>query len=490
MSKTWQISIHGTFDVANYGDLLFPIIAEAELSRRLGHVEMHRFSYHGKTTADWPYAVTSLTELPKIAHRLDATLIGGGFIVRFDKIVADNYLPPEPSIHHPSGYWLVPALMALQHGVPLIWNAPGMHCNEVPAWARPLVKLALEQSPHVKVRDALSQATLQQLTEQAQVDELPDTAFGLGQLIDPDTPSAELAELKSRHGLDKPYLVVHAIHGLDSFLNLWRTHAAAFGDLQLLLLPIGPVLGDHESVLGEGLERARTLPFWPSPLLLAELIAHSEGVVGHSYHLAISAIAFGLPVFCSANLESGKYTALPPYERVLQLHRDRELDPTWLAGQLGRRPVSAATHLAAEQLKAHWDRVATLIVARQGGDAIELNRFWQSLPIQLEALHERAEQEAKAWEARYRAQQQELEQARQLLAESQALLQQWPHSRERVGARQDTSALPLKTEESAPPADQPKVTPDVDEQRPALAAPSGKRHISSLLKKFMGRNST
>ncbi|EQM70305.1 polysaccharide pyruvyl transferase family protein [Pseudomonas tohonis] len=424
MSKTWQISIHGTFDVANYGDLLFPIIAEAELSRRLGKVEMHRFSYHAKTTADWPYAVTSLTELPKIAPRLDATLIGGGFIIRFDKVVADNYLPPAPTIHHPTGYWLVPALMALQNGVPLIWNAPGMHCNEVPEWAVPLVRLALEQSPHVKVRDALSQATLQALTEQGQVDELPDTAFGLAQLLDRDAPSVELNDLKSRYGLDRPYLVVHAIHGLDGFLGLWREHAAEFGDLQLLLLPIGPVLGDHESVLGEGLERAITLPFWPEPLLLAELIAHSEGVVGHSYHLAISAIVFGLPVFCSANLERGKYTALPAYERVFQLRQDMQPEPAWLAEQLGRRPVSPATRQAAERLQAHWDRVAELIIARQGGEPVELNRFWQSLPIQLEALQERAEQ-ASHWQARCHEQQRELEEARRLLAKSQRRFGAW-----------------------------------------------------------------
>lgn len=448
MSKTWQIAIHGTFDVENYGDLLFPIIAEAELSRRLGQVEMHRFSYHEKSTADWPYTVTSLTELPMIAHHLDATLIGGGFIVRFDKVVADNYLPPAPSIHHPSGYWLVPALMALQHGVPLIWNAPGMHCNDVPEWATPLVRLAIEQSPHVRVRDALSQVALQQLTSSGTVEVLPDTAFGLGRLIDVHTPSAELAELKRRHGLDKPYLVVHAIRGLDGFLNLWRSHAALFDDLQLLLLPIGPVLGDHVSELGEGLERAKTLPFWPSPLLLAELIAHSEGVVGHSYHLAISAIAFGLPVFCSANLESGKYTALPPYERVFQLHHDREPDPAWLADQLGRRGLSTATRLAVEQLQAHWDRVAELIVARQGCDPVALNRFWESLPTHLEALHEQTEQ-AKTWKDRYLAQQHELEQARQTIAEATE--------------REKHRSTPLSM--------------------------TARHYISSLLKKLMGRTS-
>ena len=118
--REWQIAIFGTFDVANYGDLLFPIIAEAELTRRLGAIKLHRFSYHAKSSLHWPYEVTSLTELPQMAEKLDAVLIGGGFIVRFDKVVAPDYGPPTADIHHPTGYWLTPALIALQHGIPLI----------------------------------------------------------------------------------------------------------------------------------------------------------------------------------------------------------------------------------------------------------------------------------------------------------------------------------------------------------------------------------
>jgi hypothetical protein len=59
------------FDVANYGDLLFPLIAESELTERLGAVTLHRFSYNARTPPDWPYEVTSITKLPETSHRLD-----------------------------------------------------------------------------------------------------------------------------------------------------------------------------------------------------------------------------------------------------------------------------------------------------------------------------------------------------------------------------------------------------------------------------------
>ena len=394
MSREWQVGIFGTFDVANYGDLLFPILAEAELTRRLGAITLHRFSYHGKTPPEWPYEVTSLTRLPDIAGQLDGVLIGGGFIVRFDKLVASGYYPPDATIHHPTGYWLTPALIALQHGIPLIWNAPGMHCNDIPSWAAPLVQLTLEHSPHIRVRDALSQSALAQLSPTAQVEVLPDTAFGLPRLLDPQSPSAPFLELCSSAGLTQPYLVVHAMWGLDSFLQLWQTHAGQFEDVQLLLLPIGPVLGDHESVLGDGLARARCLPFWPEPLLLAELIAHAEGVIGHSYHLAISALAFGVPIFCSADLGTGKYTALPSHGRIFQLRRDQPIDPQWFRAQLGKQPVSQVTADAMVQIDAHWDRVAELI--REGPRPTQpaLNRYWQALPGVFEDLHSHLESQA------------------------------------------------------------------------------------------------
>lgn len=104
-----RIGIVGTFDVANYGDLLFPIIAEAELTMRLGPIEMIPLSYHARVPPAWPYQVTSVTELPQLIGGLDALLVGGGFILRFDKDVAPGYEPPA-GVHHPTGYWLTPAL--------------------------------------------------------------------------------------------------------------------------------------------------------------------------------------------------------------------------------------------------------------------------------------------------------------------------------------------------------------------------------------------
>jgi lipopolysaccharide transport system ATP-binding protein len=395
---TWEIAICGTFDVQNYGDLLFPIIAEAELRKRLGQVMLHALSYHAKSPPDWPYPVTPVAQLPRLAMRLDGVLIGGGFIIRFDKDVAPGYYPPDPQVHHPTGYWLTPALIALQHGIPLIWNAPGMHCNLIPEWAEPLVRLALQGSSHIRVRDKPSQETLRSFCDDSPIEVLPDTAFGISRMLDRSRPSAELEALRGLSGLAGPYIIVHAIHCVSPFIRFMQNHRESFHGIRFLILPIGPVLGDDETVIGDALPNSVKLPFWPHPLLLAELISHAEAVVGHSYHLAITALACGVPVFSSADLSTGKYTALAGFEAIYPLPGENEDDLRLFLGRIGRRHPSAAMQRVLGQLDEHWDRVAEIIKEGRTGMQPMLGRLLQSLPNILEIMPEQAAAEQAAWE--------------------------------------------------------------------------------------------
>ena len=94
-----------------------------------------------------------------------------------------------------------------------------------------------------------------------------------------------------------------------------------------------------------------------------------------------------MPIFCSADLGTGKYTALPSHGRIFQLHRDQPIDPQWFRAQLGKQPVSQVTAHAMVQIDAHWDRVAALIREGRRPTQPALNRYWQALPGVLEDLH-------------------------------------------------------------------------------------------------------
>ena len=380
-----EIGICGTFDVENYGDLLLPLIAEKELTNRLGPVKLRRFSYFPKTLPGWPYEVTSLVELPSLVGGLDGLLIGGGHLIRFDKqIAANNYGPPTTDLHHPTAYWLTPALMALQQNIPVAWNAPGVN-GCIPDWAEPLMETALNLSSYVAVRDEPSWRELARFAHGTEIAVVPDTAFGVARLFDSEAPGPDFIRLREAAGLTRPYVVVQATGGLDAFIRLAQERPAVLEDHQVVVLPIGPILGDDAACLTNALPGALHLPDWPPPLVLAELIGGADAAIGTSLHLAITALAFGVPSFRPAKEFKGKYSILSGFNTVYAFDNQTGIDPHWFAARLGAGPPSPATRAANERLSHHWDRIAVTIEGNRTRDVSQvLGRFWQTIPRLLE----------------------------------------------------------------------------------------------------------
>ncbi|HZF08991.1 MAG TPA: polysaccharide pyruvyl transferase family protein [Thermoanaerobaculia bacterium] len=398
-TREWQIALVGTFDVENYGDLLFPLIAEAELAERLGRVKLHCFSYAAKTAAEWPFPVTSITELPRLAAGLDGLLVGGGFLVRFDKQVAAGYGPPTPAIHHPTGFWLSPALIALQHGIPLLWNAPGVSYSDLPAWGDPLMELTFSQSSYIAVRDEPSRLALTRFVDPDRIAVVPDTVFGIGRRLQ-EPPSLEFSRLRQACGLTGPYIILQGVRGLDSCCRFLKRHADRLRGFRFLALPIGPVNGDDTAFLDADLPGLVRLPSWPQRLVLAELIRQAAAVIGPSFHLAITALTAGVPIFSPADLTVGKFPGLQDFAGIYPLPTEHDPDPSGFLSRLGRAAVSPQVGAAVDRLAEHWDRVAAVLQGGVTGTPVEVGRFWQSLPGVLEETAVRRDAAVAALEAR------------------------------------------------------------------------------------------
>jgi hypothetical protein len=379
----WEIGICGAFDVANYDDLLFPLIAESELRRRLGNITLRRFSYDSKEPPFWPYEVTPLSELPEMLPSLDGLLIGGGSLVRFEKDAAREDQVSDSNIHHPTGQWLSPALMALQYDVPLAWNSPGGGSGEAPDWARPLLEIALGLSSYVSVRDELSRAVLQPLTCQA-IALVPDTAFGLPNLLDLGTPpSAEFERIAKTYGLDSPYIVFQPNPGFEPLIRMIRNQPARFDKFQFLVLPLSPGFDGHSRDASADLPRAIRLGERPGPLVTAELIGRSEAALGENLHFNISALVAGVPVF-RRSLSTGEFAGLKDVETIFFLPPDGHVEADWFLKRVGRRPPCSAALAALGALDHHWNRIAAIFQQERPQTAPALSRFWQSLPALLE----------------------------------------------------------------------------------------------------------
>lgn len=382
-----NIGIFGTFDVENYGDLLFPMLAQFELGKRLDAVNIQLFSYHEKTALDWIYPVHSLANLPALARNLDGVLIGGGHIIRFDKGVAPGYGPPSEDIHHPTGYWLAPMFAALQHNIPIVWNAPGVY-GEAPDWIKPLLTTVMENSDYISVRDEWAKELLEAYVPHcsSRVVVTPDTAFSIASLFPRTSPSPTFLSLQKTIGLTKPYFVFQATFGLEGIAKLIRENPVFFDDYQIVAICTAPVCGDRLTYLEDILPHFIHLPEWPHPALMAELISGAKAVIGTSLHLSITALAYHRPVFRPIILCNKKYNVLFPFETIYQFSNE-ELTLEWFTSRLDLPSASPLVLKVLENLSSYWDHVASKFSKKESSPdrSPALIKLWQILPNLLES---------------------------------------------------------------------------------------------------------
>jgi polysaccharide pyruvyl transferase WcaK-like protein/predicted O-methyltransferase YrrM len=358
-----RIGIVGTFDVENFGDVLFPLLTAQALERRLDDLEIVRYSYRDKTADEWPYEVRSLVHLARDLPQLDLVLVGAGHLIRLDKDVAPGYLPP-PGLHHPTGFWLLPTLLAAAGGVPVAWSSVTVS-EKTPRWAVDLLALAVRSAAYVAVRDEPSLRELARVGGDGAAILIPDIAFGIGSLLR-EHPSSELERFYEDTGLTEPYVVVqpsphlqpHAAQ-VDAALRVARSAGR-----RILEVPISPVLGDRVGLLGLEVETVQPAS-WPHPHLLAEIVSRADAVVARSLHLSVVALATGVPVHRHSSDPLAKYAPLDGFPGVHFWSDDADVAETMRHGLGSGEPDPlVAEHLAA--LDVHWDEVARL--ASEGSD--------------------------------------------------------------------------------------------------------------------------
>lgn len=355
-----QIGIVGTFDVENLGDVLFPLVADAELRCRIEGAELVAYSYRDKAPGAWPYEVRSLTGLDDDLEGLDALVIGGGHLVRFDQAVARFYAPPDLSIPHPTGYWLTPALAAAASGLPVAWNAPGMSAP-TPAWARPYVALAAAVSSYVSVRDLESLQALRACGVTGPVATVPDTLFGAARALHELFSDEAAAAARLRLGVAGAYVVVQAnrdaLSAIDAFVA-----TPAGSEATLVAVEIAPGLGDDARLVTDRYPQAVPARWWPDVRSLVQVIASGSGAIGLSLHLAVLSAIAGQPVLRPKGFGGGKYAIAGGLERVFEARSDGD-GTLRFSEEVGRHQLAPELAPVPGALAAHWDDLAAALLA-------------------------------------------------------------------------------------------------------------------------------
>ncbi|MEZ4334527.1 MAG: polysaccharide pyruvyl transferase family protein [Myxococcota bacterium] len=301
-----RIAHFGTFDVENYGDLLFPLVLERRLAGR-GHAIVHVSPVGGGPV--WRHCVETISVDDAMAQRFDAIVIGGGHTIHGQPSdVAAYRAAGDRGLLAYSDLWLRSTLLACEQALPLVWNAPGVP-GPFPSETAVLVRWAAEQADRIALRDGTSLGFLRGAGFTGEATVALDTAIDVDALWSPAELDAAWREVFRARGLAVPERAI-ALHFNARFLQAGVEEVAARLDALGLrsgsmpvLLALGPCHGDVELV--RAISSAMTTPHAAiGPVEdLVELVACLRGAslyVGSSLHGGVTARAFDRPAILVA----------------------------------------------------------------------------------------------------------------------------------------------------------------------------------------------
>lgn len=296
----YNIAISGTFNVENYGDLMFPVIFKKAMEKRGLDFELFLFSPERtcKKALDETTTVYAISEIDKVhsEHPLDAIVVGGGALVHYNKIAVK--FPQESQV---VGYdigesWYYPIEFAVRNNVKLLFNLP-----QIPfPFTEPIkdvTRAAFDCCDYISFRDDISKQYLLDIYDNPpKIDVYPDSVCCISDLI----PLEELQ--KHKQGLvsfEGKYAIIQFNPQKppedDEYLIQIINTLKAQG-LEVVLLPIGYTHND-DFVL-EQFKQNNNLDCVIIDKKLnimetAAVLAGCEIYIGSSFHGAITAIAYG-----------------------------------------------------------------------------------------------------------------------------------------------------------------------------------------------------
>jgi polysaccharide pyruvyl transferase WcaK-like protein len=378
VSDRIQVCQWGTSDAQNYGDRLFPLIANEQLTERLPGLEMTSFAPIGDATLP-PGSPPLLPLVPGggpldrrrreyFAERFDAILIGGGDILRFDRSEPGYEGAGHEGPRRPYDAFLDFSWADIAPNI--LWNAPGVPFPFEPT-RRLLVRLARSHVRYAAVRDEVSRGYLLEAGVEEPVHVYPDTGILLAETIRRRTDPEKVRELLPREpgpggrGLLCFQCAPGFLRREEELVAKSLSKIAAKRGLDVVLLPIGLCHGDEDALrliqrasgdrftLVEGLE---------APLEIGAVIGACDYFVGSSLHGNLTALSFGIPHLVVNNpVPSVKLDGLLELARLEEFRitewGDLEAGFDRLAAAPRERWAKAGDRLKT-QASEHFDRLA------------------------------------------------------------------------------------------------------------------------------------
>lgn len=365
-----RVFILGAFDLDNYGDLLFPLIAAHRLAR-------DRFEVVPVAPTATPTRFVDAMPQLDVTHLLTGTepaagiLIGGGWIIHnlpidVVKVYGDAGVGRWAGV----GFWFAGVLAGALRDIPVIWNAPGVPNPFSRSKLAGVVEPAVAASDYIAVRER-SSAQLLTTQDPERIEIVPDTAVDVSAMWPRADLERRLPGLAERFGFrpDQSYALIHLRRSLGpgGAADLAR-QIDRFADehgLFPLLVSISHAMNDADliaEVSGRLGCRHGVLVDPTSIQDVAALLACCRIYLGVSLHAYITAAAYDVP---------GLIVARSPHRRLSGFlehtgHR-RDMVRDWeqafveAARLLAEPPTPRIPASVREQLDAHWARVVSVL---------------------------------------------------------------------------------------------------------------------------------
>lgn len=363
-----RVAHFGTFDVDNYGDLLFPHIIRWRLA---GHEVVNVTPTGASTLFRDALPSVAVSELDDLV--VDAAVVGGGNIVNARRTPLAAYRSVSRTAY--AGLWAGAAAFASERGLPLVFNAPSVSPRRLGAVEGRLLREAVGYASYVAVRDESSRRNIAAVAPARPPSLVPDSAFDLDRMwpsLAGADPSGDYAAVHvNRRYMPSPLATAAALDGLVRDTGL-----------KARLVPIGPCHGDVETARGvaELMQEPREVTPVTSLADMAATNARSSLYVGSSMHGFITALMFGAPALLVLNdspLEKfGGVLAAAALPTTTVLSSWRDLPSR--RGAAGRLTEDArrAIHSALDR---HWADLEAALVAPPGEHRTYWLRGWRSL---------------------------------------------------------------------------------------------------------------
>lgn len=358
MSKIAQI---GTFDYKNYGDLLFPLILNKELSKRLPNICIDLFSPIGGTMPFHKTTVHNINELQIEAKKnnYSAYVIGGGDLIRCDTQFAPL---TEYNATNTLELWQTAYPIAQKTGAKILFNAPGVPFSFTKE-QKDLVRSHMYRTDYISVRGVHSAQTLKDCNVYKPIYAVPDSGFLMRNLYTEEELNAAYAKLTAEQNLPENYILVqYNDYDGSSNLSILRATLKELSErlnCKVLLMPAGYVHLDQvflERLNDENDFQIATGTL--SPLEMMAIISHAKYSVASSFHVVITSLVFQVPTYPLHIAKTKKM------QELCEMINAKES----LCHQFSDILTNAPILLTSDQLNkviseadAHMDRLATFI---------------------------------------------------------------------------------------------------------------------------------